>query len=166
MTDTTARTYRFEAVGYDDPRAVHLRELMDEDMAVRYATRDRDSSVNDEITRVLAVHPSSVLATILVVDDDDAPIGHALLRDLDGEWEVKRVIVAGGHRARGIGRALMTELERLARQGGVRRLILQTGDRQPEAVALYKRLGYTPIPIYEPYVASMPFSLCYEKILG
>ncbi|WP_255359407.1 hypothetical protein [Frondihabitans sp. PAMC 28766] len=43
--------------------------------------------------------------------------------------------------------------------------MLQTGDRQPDAVRLYERFGYTPIPVYEPYVEAIPFSLCYEKRL-
>ena len=59
----------------------------------------------------------------------------------------------------------MLELERIARSADVRRLILQTGDRQPEAVGLYEALGYTPIPIYDPYAETMPFSLCFEKTL-
>lgn len=57
-------------------------------------------------------------------------------------------------RARGTGasRALMAELERLASARGAARLILQTGDRQPEAIALYQRIGYAPIEVFEPYV--------------
>ena len=76
---------------------------------------------------------------------------------------MKRVIVVDGQRGRGIGRALMNRLEQIAAAGGARRLILQTGNRQPDAVALYERVGYTPIPIYEPYVETIPFSLCFEK---
>ena len=69
------------------------------------------------------------------------PSAHAVLRDLDGEWEVKRVIVDATQRGRGLGRLLMAELEPVAREGGAPRLILQTGDRQPEAVRLYERVG-------------------------
>jgi hypothetical protein len=36
---------------------------------------------------------------------------------------------------------------------------------QPEVVARFARLGYTPIPLYEPYVETMPTSMCFEKIL-
>lgn len=36
---------------------------------------------------------------------------------------------------------------------------------QPEAVALYSKLGYTPISLFEPYATAIPFSLCFEKRL-
>jgi GNAT superfamily N-acetyltransferase len=60
----------------------------------------------------------------------------------------------------------MNHLEQLATAGGARRLILQTGDRQPDAVALYERVGYTPIPIYEPYIETIPNSFCFEKVIA
>ena len=56
----------------------------------------------------------------------------------------------------------MAELERIAAERGAQRLILQTGDRQPEAVTLYERIGYTRIPIYAPYL-EISFSQCFEK---
>jgi hypothetical protein len=52
-----------------------------------------------------------------------------------------------------------------ARAGGAKRVILQTGDLQVEAVALYERTGYERIATYEPYVTAIPFSLCFEKRL-
>jgi ribosomal protein S18 acetylase RimI-like enzyme len=107
-----------------------------------------------------------VLATVLVLDPDATAIAHGALRLLHGDWEVKRVIVAGNQRGRGVGRALMAELERIARAGQARRLVLQTGPRQPEAVSLYEALRYTPIPVYEPYAAALPDSFCFEKPLG
>lgn len=157
-----------ERVAFDDPRAVALRDAMDAEMTVRYH-RDVVEPVDVVEARnaALTVHPSNVLATVLVVVDDGAedgtPVGHALVQSRDGEWEVKRVIVADGQRGRGIGRLLMAELEAVAREGGARRLILQTGDRQPDAVALYEKIGFTRIPTYEPYVTTIPQSICFEK---
>ena len=157
-----------ERVAFDDPRAVALRDAMDAEMTVRYH-RDvvEPVAVVEARNAALTVHPSNVLATVLVVADDGAdggtPVGHALVQSRDGEWEVKRVIVADGQRGRGIGRLLMAELETVARKGGARRLILQTGDRQPDAVALYEKIGFTRIPTYEPYVTTIPQSICFEK---
>jgi GNAT superfamily N-acetyltransferase len=159
-----------ERVAFDDPRAVALRDAMDAEMTVRYH-RDvvEPVAVVEARNAALTVHPSNVLATVLVVADDGAdggtPVGHALVQSRDGEWEVKRVIVADGQRGRGIGRLLMAELEAVARAGGAPRLILQTGDRQPEAVRLYERVGYRPSPTYEPYVEALPNSICFEKVL-
>ncbi|MCU1405356.1 MAG: acetyltransferase [Glaciihabitans sp.] len=161
---TAARPFHFETVRWDDARATELRRVMDVEVSARYAAR-MPTDVSPEVIAVLAVHPEDVAATVLVIDEDGTPIGHAVLRMLRGEWEVKRVVVADGQRGRGVGRALMAELERIAREAGAARLILQTGDLQPDAVALYTRIGYTPIPIYEPYVTAIPFSLCFEKVL-
>ena len=156
-----------ERVAFDDPRAVALRDAMDAEMTVRYH-RDvvEPVAVVEARNAALTVHPSNVLGTVLVVADDvdgGTPVGHALVQDRDGEWEVKRVIVADGQRGRGIGRLLMAEVESIAREGGARRLVLQTGDRQPDAVALYEKIGFTRIPTYEPYVTTIPQSICFEK---
>ena len=37
------------------------------------------------------------------------------------------------------------------------------GDRQPDAVRLYEKSGYTRIAIFPPYEA-MPYSNCFEKV--
>jgi len=136
-------------------------------MSVRYA--DKQSALTPDehaaLDRSLAVDPGAVHVTVLISDADGVPVGHAALKDLRGDWEMKRVIVDASRRGSGIGALLMTELERAARAGGARRIILQTGDRQPEAVRLYERSGYTPIPTYEPYRSTIPFSLCFELVL-
>lgn len=154
---------RVVPVSWDDPRAVGLRESMDVELTGRYGGLGVPG-LSETARRALAVDPADILATVLALAVDGSPTGHAALRMLGGEWEVKRVIVLGDQRGQGIGRALMTELERIAVAGGAQRLILHTGDRQPEAVSLYVRLGYTPIEVYDPY-RSMSFSLCFEKPL-
>lgn len=165
MPDRTDVVHHVERTTWDDPRAVALRSAMDVEMNARYAARRGvDPALDREIVKALAVDPRDIVATVLISDGAGTPVAHAALRDLHGEREVKRVVVASSHRGLGLGRALMSELEAIALEGGARRLILQTGDQQPEAVSLYERLGYTPIPIYEPYGA-MTFSLCFEKAL-
>ena len=169
MTAPGSASYRFRRVSWDDAGAVELRRLMDVEIVARYAAPPDAPESADLVERrrvALLVDPADVRATVLALDADGSPIGHAALRELRGDWEVKRVVVDAHHRGRGLGRSLMTELERIARAAGVPRLILQTGDRQPEAVALYTGLGYTAIPIYDPYAETMPFSLCFEKRLA
>ena len=166
MPERTA-DFTLESVDYTDPRAVALREVMDEDMHVRYATRmpEGDAEGADKVAIALSVDAADIVATVLATGADGTPLGHAALRMLRGDWEVKRVIVAPEARGRGVAVAIMGELARIAAAEGASRLILQTGDRQPEAVALYEKLGYTPIDIYEPYVEAIPFSLCFELVL-
>ena len=168
-TNHPTSTFTLESVSWDDPRAVELRRQMDAEMTVRYANPGappEPAEITARRNASLAVDPADVRATVLVLDADGTPLAHAVLRELRGDWEVKRVIVSEAARGRGVGRTLMARLEDLAREAGVPRLILQTGNRQPDAVALYEKIGYTPIPIYEPYIETIPFSLCYEKAIA
>ncbi|PRY68446.1 acetyltransferase (GNAT) family protein [Glaciihabitans tibetensis] len=165
MSHVTESTFRLEYVAWDDPRALELRRVMVVEMDIRYSVPGRAGN-SDEINRALAVDINDVRATLLAIDADGTPIGHAALRELNGELEVRRVVVSDAQRGRGVGRALMGELERFARDARAARLILQTGEKQPESVAMYENLGYTRIAVYQPYIASMPHSLCFEKVLA
>jgi GNAT superfamily N-acetyltransferase len=72
--------------------------------------------------------------------------------------------VAPEERGRGVGRALLAALEAAARALGLSRLVLETGDRQREAIALYRRAGFRDIPPFGEYVGS-PLSVCMGKEL-
>lgn len=156
---------RLLEVPWADTRAAALRELMDAEVGPRYADRFRDGDPS-VAERAFAVDPATIVATLIALDDDGTPVGHAALRDLahDGirDLEIKRFFVHPRARGRGVSRALLAELERIAQHRGARRLILQTGDRQHDAVALYEKAGYTPIGIYEPYTP-FAFSHCFAK---
>ena len=169
MDSERSPEFTIEQVDWEDPRAVELRTLLDTEIRSRYSDRWNGAEareVVEERERARAVVTNAVAITLLAVDANGTPVGHAALRALRDDWEVKRVVVLPGQRGRGIAKALMAELEGTARERGITRVILQTGDRQPEAVTLYEQLGYSRIPIYEPYVTTVPFSLCFEKILG
>ncbi|WP_066039246.1 GNAT family N-acetyltransferase [Herbiconiux solani] len=158
-----------EHVAWSDPRAVALRDDMDAEMEARYGSHDSmDPERPERFSRAFAVDESTIRDTVLILDDD-APVAHACLRMLqtdDGvEWEIKRVIVDGARRGRGLGRALLNEVIEVARRGGARRVILQVGTRQPEAIGLYTRLGFTPIPVYPPYAEVLPHSFGFELVL-
>ena len=102
-------------------------------------------------------------------DGDDAPIdqtqftppqGEFLVAFADGEalgctgWrthdteiaELKRMFIRPQARGRGAARALLRAAEDSARERGFKRLYLESGDRQPEALALYASAGYDRIP--------------------
>jgi DNA-binding MarR family transcriptional regulator/GNAT superfamily N-acetyltransferase len=70
-----------------------------------------------------------------------------------GPAELKRMWVAPSARGLGLGRRLLVELERLAREHGVRRLRLETNRTLAEAIGLYRSAGYVEIPAFndEPY---------------
>lgn len=83
----------------------------------------------------------------------------------DTAMEVKRMYVHPDFRGRGIASAVLRELESWAAELGYTRCVLETGLRQPEAIALYLRSGYALIPNYGQY-AGVENSRCYEKRLG
>ena len=93
------------------------------------------------------------------------PAAVAIRRLGDDEAEIKRMYVLPALRGRGIGGALLDALEAEARALGVRRLLLETGERQPEALALYRRAGFVVIEPYGEYVDS-PLSVCMAKTLA
>ena len=78
--------------------------------------------------------------------------------------ELKRMYVVPDARGRGLGRLLLGELERHGRELGYAGLVLETGDRQEAALALYERAGYVRRPCWPPY-DSRALSLCLEKRL-
>lgn len=146
-------------VGWDDARAVALRAEMDAWLVERY----RGSELTAEQHAALALDPADVVLTLLALRDGTA-VGHGALRQLRGDLEVKRLVVAGTARGRGVATTVMTALEDRARARGARRLLLNTGDRQHEAVRLYGKLGYAPIAHYPPYDA-IPASRSFAKRL-
>jgi GNAT superfamily N-acetyltransferase len=92
-------------------------------------------------------------------------VGCGAVRRLDNEVaEIKRMYVIPDHRGQGIARAILAQLEAEATMLGVRRLFLETGDRQPEAVSLYRSAGFTEIPCFGEY-ADAPLSRCMGKDL-
>jgi GNAT superfamily N-acetyltransferase len=156
-------------VDWLDQRAVALRAAMDAEMTAIYADSlgDYPPEVRSLFTAAFDVDPSTIVATVLVLDDASRlPLGQAGLRPHgDGRvLEVKKVIVGAEHRGRGISRTLMTELENVARELGASALVLQTGDRQPAAIGLYEAIGYRLIAPYPPFEL-MSNALCYEKVL-
>lgn len=65
--------------------------------------------------------------------------------------ELKRMYTVPAARGRGVARRLLAALEESARAGGRKRMILECGERQPEAIKLYESGGYRPIPHYGHY---------------
>ena len=82
----------------------------------------------------------------------------------DGTAELKRLFVHSEARGSGLGRKLMDFIEALARQRGVRRIDLETGPLNTEAVALYRAYGYVECGPFGDYEAN-PYSLFMTKTL-
>jgi GNAT superfamily N-acetyltransferase len=110
----------------------------------------------------------------------DPPDGGFLVAYLDGQpvacgaWrshghsadvaEVKRVFVRAQARRQGLAKQIMAALEDDARDRGRKRIVLETGTSQPEAMALYQALGYECIPNFG-YYKDEPGARCFAKTL-
>ena len=131
-------------VGYADPVAQHLVERVQQEYVVRYG--GPDGAVVDPAE----FEPPAGL--FLVAEVDGVPAGCGAWRvHGTGVVEVKRVYVEPALRRRGLAALLMAELERTAAAAGHRAVVLNSGSRQPEALALYARRGYGPVPGYGVY---------------
>ena len=121
----------------------------------------------DEL-RGISVSPDELMiegAVFVVARRNGKAVGCGAIRPLEtGVAEVKRMFVVEDARGHGIGHAVLSQLETLAREMGYAKLRLETGLKQPEAIALYQKAGYGPYPCYGPY-ATNPLSVCFEKTL-
>lgn len=86
----------------------------------------------------------------------------AFKRHSDDEAEIKRMFVLPDHRGKRIAAEILAELESWASESGFKSCVLETGFKQPEAIALYKRSGYSEIPNYGQY-ADVELSVCMRK---
>ncbi len=103
----------------------------------------------------------------LVVRREGRPVGCGAVRLLDPSTaELKRMYVEPALRGGGIGGYLVEALEGEARRLGATRLVLETGTRQAAALALYRRCGFEPIPLFGEYCLSPVTSICLGKPLG
>lgn len=150
---------RLERVPYEHPDAVALREAMVAEVSALYGSQ-RDSGSGASA----GIRPDSVALT-LVGYRGQQPVAHALLRTWGPDLEIKRMYVMPEARGLGAADALIARLEHEARSLGASRLVLHTGERQAAAIRAYERHGFTPIPVYGPYV-DLPESLCFAKRLA
>jgi GNAT superfamily N-acetyltransferase len=79
--------------------------------------------------------------------------------------EVKRMYTKAAFRGQGLAGTVLQELERWAAEAGYTRIVLETGKRQPEAVAFYTKHRYQRIENYGPY-QGVENSLCFEKMIS
>ena len=109
--------------------------------------------------------PVASRGAFVIAQRDGTAVACGALRPLDAQCaEVRRMFVTAAARRGGVARRVLEELEAHARQLGFRVLRLETGNRQPEAIALYEAAGFRRIPAFGPHVGD-PYAVCFEKAL-
>lgn len=158
------------AVAWDDPDAAALRREMHEtSSAVLYPELFAGLESAGGFDALDARTGEHVVATLVAYREGD-PLGCASLRvpapgaPADA-LEVKKVFVRERARRTGTGRALVVGHEGVARERGAATLLLETGIRQPGAIALYRSLGFRAVRAFPPYDEDNPVALCFAKPL-
>src|SRR3954453_15386445 len=137
---------RLRQVGYDDPVAQQLVERVQQEYVARYGGRDAAVVDPAEFTPPLGLFLVAEVAGV------PAGCGGGRVHDAGrGVVELKRMYVEPAFRRRGVAGLVLSALERTAADAGHRHLVLNSGDRQPEALALYVGRGYIPVAGYGVY---------------
>lgn len=103
--------------------------------------------------------------TVVAYDGDEA-VGCGAVKVFTADaMEVKRMYVPPNRRGQGIASIVLHELETWCRELNFKKCLLETGKRQPDAIALYKKNNYKIISNFGPYEKDTN-SVCFEKELA
>lgn len=133
-----------------------LIALLDEDLK----TRDGDEhSFYALFNKIENIHH------VIVCYIGNIPIGCGAFKEFDKEKaEIKRMFVLPQYRGHGIGINILRELEIWALELNYLQCILETGKKQPEAIQLYQKAGYSRISNYGQY-ENIENSVCMIKTI-
>lgn len=147
---------RLERTDSDNKDFRYLVNFLDEDLAGRDG---EDHSFYAQFNKV------DLIKNVVVAYNDNIPVGCGAFKLYNGSIaEVKRMYVLPNYRNQGIAGKVLTELENWATELNYASCILETGKKQPEAIALYLKSGYTLIPNYGQY-EGIENSVCMQKKL-
>jgi len=130
--------------------------LLDQDLAVRDGA---------EHAFYAQFNKSDLILHTVVACVDEVPVACGAFKEYDTKTvEIKRMYVQPEHRGKGIAGLVLQELETWATEFQYHECVLETGLKQPEAIRLYQKSGYSIIPNYGQY-AGVENSVCMKKLL-
>jgi putative acetyltransferase len=101
----------------------------------------------------------------VVAFKEGSPVACGAIKEYQpGIVEVKRMYTLPSERGKGMAGIILAELEKWAGELGYEKCVLETGKRQPDAIALYRKHGYSIIPNYGQYIG-VENSVCFEKVI-
>jgi len=140
----------------ESPDFIVLVKLLDADLAARDG---KDHQFYSQFNSI------SAIKYVVVAFENGLAIGCGAIKEYSDEvMEVKRMFTKPEYRGQGIAARILQELEKWAAEMGYRKCVLETGQRQPEAIALYEHKGYSKIDNYGQYVG-VENSVCFQKLL-
>jgi GNAT superfamily N-acetyltransferase len=140
----------------EDSVFINLVKLLDAELAIADGDQHVFYSQFNKIDKIKYV---------VLVYENEIPLGCGAIKEFGKDvMEIKRMFVSPDKRNKGFATRILIELENWASELSCTRCILETGKRQPDAIGLYKKNGYKPIPNYGQY-AGVENSVCFEKVL-
>lgn len=131
-----------------------LIALLDEDLS---AKNGEDQAFFTQFNKTDAIK-HAIVAYI-----DGNAVGCGAIKEFGEEtMEIKRMFVHPEFRRLGIAKKILEQLEIWANELKYETCILETGNKQQEAVILYQKLGYEVIPNYGQY-EKVESSICMQK---
>jgi putative acetyltransferase len=139
-----------------NPDFIELVKLLDGELA------ERDGSEHSFYAQYNKI---DLIKNAIVAYTGNEPVGCGAIKKYSDETaEVKRMFVKPEFRGKGIAVDILNELELWAREINFKSCILETGKKQPEAIRLYEKSGYTSIPNYGQYIG-IDNSVCMKKVI-
>ena len=137
---------------YEDFKKLVL--LLDEELAQRDG---KEHAFYDQFNKIENIN------NVIVAYAGQQPVAAGAFKKFSPDAvEIKRMFVKPDFRERGIAFQVLQQLENWAAELGYSCCILETGKKQPEAIALYKKSGYKVIPNYGQY-KTVSNSVCMQK---
>lgn len=141
----------------DDPDFKNLVNLLDADLAKRDGNEHAFYAQFNKI---------DMIKHAIVAYNNGMPVGCGAIKEyMPGSMEVKRMYTTPEVRGKGVATEVLIALEKWATELSYKKCVLETGKKQPEAIALYKKNGYQLIPNYGQY-EGIENSVCFEKKVG
>lgn len=133
---------------------IDLVTKLDEDLSIRDG---------DEHSFYAQFNTIDVIKYVIILYFEDIPVACGAIKHFDEDtMEVKRMYVLDDFRGKGFATKVLIALEKWAIDLKCKKLILETGKKQPEAIRLYQKNGFSIIPNYGQYIG-IDNSVCFKK---
>lgn len=139
-----------------NPDFQHLVKLLDTYLAHQNGA---DHSFFDQFNKI------DTIKNCIVIYVDDIPAACGAFKEFSNDTvEIKRMYTDPQFRKKGLGKAVVMELEKWAKESGFTKAILETSIDFDNAISVYEKSGFYRIPNYGQYIG-IDQSVCYEKII-
>jgi len=146
---------------------IEIRRTNSTDLDFQYLVSELDKDLaarNGESNDFFAQYNKiDNIKNVIIAIIDDNPVGCGAMKEYDNETvEIKRMYVPIEMRGKGIAVEILNNLENWAKEMNYRKCVLETGDKMPEAIRLYKKNNYKVISNYGQY-ENIESSICFMK---